>query len=80
MIGCSINLILGLKVNIAEIITVAISASWTFGFILYIAIKQPERLKKEGRTIVLSKEGLVHFALSIGSVLAIGSILNWFGF
>ncbi|EPR11581.1 hypothetical protein [Ruminiclostridium papyrosolvens] len=57
MICCVINLILGGKVNIVEYITVSISFSWPFVFILYLIIKQSERQKKEGRTIFLSKEG-----------------------
>ena len=80
VICCVINLILGGKVNIAEYITVSISVSWPFGFMLYLIIKQPERLKKEGTTIFLSKEGLVHLALSFGSLLAIGSISKVFNF
>ncbi len=69
------NIGLGSHVEIAELIEVSLGCSFIFGFIIYLFIKEPDRLKKEGRTIILTKEGLIHFGLPFG-MLIIASIIR----
>lgn len=69
---------LGSDVNIDQIVVVPFSESFILGFILYLFIKEPKRMKKEGRYILFSQEGLIHFALSFGSIIVIGLLCKIF--
>lgn len=72
IISALLSKALGSAVDIDQMVIVPISTSFIFGFIFYLFIKEPKRMKKEGRYILFSQEGLIHFALSFGSIIVIG--------
>lgn len=67
-----INKLLGTNITFPEAVIVPISCSFPFGLLLYLFIKEPERAKREGRTIIFSREGLIHIALTFSSMLTLG--------
>lgn len=71
-----LNKTLGIDVKNSDFIALSFSSSFIFGFLLYLFIKEPEKIRKEGRTIIFSKEGLIHIALSLGFIIFFGFINN----
>jgi hypothetical protein len=45
---------------------------------IYLSIKEPKRMKKEGRYTLFSQEGLIHFALSFGAMIVFGLLYKIF--
>ncbi len=71
-----LNKILGSKVNFSDFFVMPFACSPVFGFILYLVKKEPERLKREGRIIIFSKEGLVHMGLSFAFIIIYGILIK----
>lgn len=67
--------VLGSNIKEFDIITL-ISCSFIFGFLLHLFIKEPERVKKEGRGVILTKEGLTHLGLTFVSIIILGVIFT----
>lgn len=64
-----LNKSLGSGISNYDSISVSFSSSFIFGYLLYLFIKEPEKIRKEGRTIIFSKKGLIHMGLSIGFII-----------
>jgi hypothetical protein len=72
IIICLLSKAIGSYVDNGAILVVPISISFPFGFMLYVIIREPKRFKKEGRGIILSREGLINLALCFSSIIILG--------
>jgi hypothetical protein len=70
-----LNIALGQKIEISELIILPLGTCFIFGFLLYLIFEQRELLKKEGRLLLLSKDGLFHLAITFGITVIYG-VLN----
>lgn len=72
LIFCLFSIALGSDVENDIILVVPFSVSFPFGFLLYVFFREPKQLKKEGRYLILSREGLINLALAFSSMIILG--------
>jgi hypothetical protein len=70
-----LNISLGQKIEINQLIILPFGTCFIFGFLLYLIFEQREKFIKEGRMLILSKDGLIHLGLTF-SVAVIYGILS----
>jgi hypothetical protein len=71
-----INITLGKDIKIIDLFIVPLGCSFLFGYLLYVFMKEPEKVKKYGPFFVFSGEGILHLVLGIGSIIVYGLIYN----
>jgi hypothetical protein len=71
-----INIALGNDIKLIDLLIVPFGCSFLFGYLLYVFIKEPEKVKRQGPFFVFSGEGILHLGLCIGSMIIYGLIYN----
>ncbi len=74
-----LNISLGTEISKVDLIALPLALSFILGHLIYLFIKEPERLKKEGRGLIFAKEGAINFTLTIVTAIISGILIRIFG-
>jgi uncharacterized membrane protein YadS len=72
-----LNIALGAKIGLSELIVLPLSLSFLLGYLLYLIFKEPDKLKQQGRTVIFSRDGLLHFALCLSGAIISGLLFRF---